>query len=143
MATALVLSQSRWPRRMEHTHWPGPGHVTILYGTWELLAVCQGWRQCDAPRARPGVQSRCPCAQSPGTCFHTSSRCTTLSPADKMFMIPLFPSQALFHIQGSKGSCFKIVLDILCSPVRIIDSVKNHPRAPTHAAPCLQDSSLF
>ena len=50
--------------------------------------MCQGWRQCDAPRAGLGVQSPCPCAQSPGTCVHASSPCTTWSSADTPLPFP-------------------------------------------------------
>ena len=33
LVTAPVLSHSQWPGRMEHTDWPGPGHVSILSRT--------------------------------------------------------------------------------------------------------------
>ena len=99
-----VLSHSRWPGRMEHTDWPGPGHVTILSRVPASCSPCvrgrdsvmppeQGWESSPRVRVLSVLGPAC-----------TSSLHTALSSADEIFMTQLFPSQVLFHTPTFKGA---------------------------------------
>ena len=104
LVTAPVLSQSRWPGGIEHTDWPGPGHVTILSrvrascspcvrGRDSVMPPAQGWESSPRVRVLSVLGPAC-----------TSSLHTALSSADETFMTHLFPSQALFHTPTFKGA---------------------------------------
>ena len=86
-----------------------------LQDTFELLSLCQRWRQCDTPRAGLRVQSLCPCAQCPGTCLRILSTHHFVLCTHNIHDTPLpFPSAvSRAHIQGSRSSCWKIGLEIL------------------------------
>ena len=75
-----------------------------LQDTCGLLTLCQGWRQCNAPRAGLRVGSLCPCAQCPGTCLHILSTHRFVPSANQIFMTHLIPSQALFQAPTFKGA---------------------------------------
>ena len=85
-----------------------------LQDTCEGLTICQGWRQCDAPRAGLRIRSLCPCAPCPGTSLHNVSTQHFVLCRQNIHDTPLpFPSVVSPNtIQGSKASCLKIRLEI-------------------------------
>src|SRR5699024_1836514 len=99
-----VLSHSRWPGRMEHTDWSGPGHVTILSRIRASCSPCVRGRDSVMPPEQ-GLESS-PCVRVLSVLGRacTSSLHTALSSADKIFMTHLFLSQALFHTPTFKGA---------------------------------------
>ena len=110
-----ILSPSQWPGWMEHINWTDPGGVTILCRTPVSSShLCQGWRQCDAPRAGLRTQSLFPCAQCPGMCLCILSTHHSVLCRQHIHDTRLpFPSHVWStHIQGSKASCLKIGLEI-------------------------------